>query len=78
VHFVESARQLLPDAVISLGWTASQQDWTAVNRLHWAQAFQLLQLLQGTRQQPIMLNMRLNDAVHSAEVLCQFPYFKII
>ena len=67
MHFVDSVRSLLPGAVVSLGWTPSE-DWAAVNRLDWAQAFQLISLLHGLRQ-PVMLNMRLNDAVHSGEVL---------
>jgi hypothetical protein len=77
VHFVDSARQLLPDAILSLGWTQSE-DWAAVNRLDWRRAFQLLQLLLRRRmdgaehQPPVILTMRLNDAVHSAEVRPNF------
>ncbi|KAI3422131.1 hypothetical protein GPALN_012664 [Globodera pallida] len=66
--FVESVRALLPDAVISLGWTRSEE-FTAVNRLDWTTAFQLIGLLHELGDQPAMLNMHLNDAVHSSEVL---------
>ncbi|KAL3101324.1 hypothetical protein niasHT_028080 [Heterodera trifolii] len=64
--FVQSVRSLLPDAVISLGWTKSE-DFTAVNRLDWTTAFQLIELLNELGDQPAMLNMRLNDAVQSSE-----------
>uniref|UniRef100_A0A914MG62 Uncharacterized protein n=1 Tax=Meloidogyne incognita TaxID=6306 RepID=A0A914MG62_MELIC len=75
VPFLESAHQLLPESILSLGWTTSSfekggGDWTAFNKLDWQQAFRLLQLLRAMeRREPILLNMRLNDAVHSAEVL---------
>ncbi|KAL7073210.1 hypothetical protein ACQ4LE_007511, partial [Meloidogyne hapla] len=72
VPFLESAHQLLPESILSLGWTSSSEkgDWTAFNKLDWQQAFRLLQLLRAMeRREPILLNMRLNDAVHSPEVL---------
>lgn len=59
VVFIEAVTELLPEAVISLGWTQSS-DYAAINRLDWTQTFRLISYIYHVRQ-PVILNMKLND-----------------
>lgn len=57
--FIDSARKLLPEAIISLGWTRTN-DYLMVNKLDWRQTFRLVELVYNL-EQPLILNMKLND-----------------
>ncbi|CAD5226389.1 unnamed protein product [Bursaphelenchus okinawaensis] len=65
--FIDSAKKLLPEAIISIGWTPSG-DFNVVNKLDWRQVFRLIELVYDL-EQPLILNMKLNDAIHSAKQL---------
>ncbi|CAD5230830.1 unnamed protein product [Bursaphelenchus xylophilus] len=65
--FIDSARKLLPEAIISIGWTPTG-DYSAINKLDWRQVFRLVELVYNL-EQPLILNMKLNDAIHSAKQL---------
>ncbi|KAI6186838.1 hypothetical protein M3Y98_00176700 [Aphelenchoides besseyi] len=65
--FIDTAKKLLPEAIISIGWTNSL-DHSAINKLDWTQTFRLIEYVYDL-QQPLILNMRLNDAIHSSEQL---------
>uniref|UniRef100_A0A915DAU8 Uncharacterized protein n=1 Tax=Ditylenchus dipsaci TaxID=166011 RepID=A0A915DAU8_9BILA len=67
IVFIKTIHQLLPEAVVSLGWTPSA-DYSVVNRLDWSQTFRLVSFVYEL-EQPIILNMKLNDAVHSVDQL---------
>uniref|UniRef100_A0A7E4ZVC5 CAP10 domain-containing protein n=1 Tax=Panagrellus redivivus TaxID=6233 RepID=A0A7E4ZVC5_PANRE len=67
VIFVDTVSKLLPESTISLGWTPSR-DYAALNRLDWSRAFKLMSYTSNL-QQPVMLTMNLNDALHSLEQL---------
>lgn len=57
--FVETAKRLLPEAIVSLGWTTTIAD-DAINRLDWPLTFRLIEYVYDA-QQPLILNMRLHD-----------------
>ncbi|KAI6213786.1 hypothetical protein M3Y94_00192700 [Aphelenchoides besseyi] len=57
--FIDTAKKLLPEAIISIGWTNSL-DHSAINKLDWTQTFRLIEYVYDL-QQPLILNMRLND-----------------
>ncbi|KAI1720682.1 protein FAM [Ditylenchus destructor] len=67
VVFIRTVHQLLPEAVVSLGWTPSA-DYSVVNRLDWASTFRLVEYVYDL-DQPVIINMKLNDAVHSVDQL---------
>ncbi|KAH7701857.1 Protein W01F3.1 b, partial [Aphelenchoides avenae] len=67
VTFVDTVRKLLPEAIISLGWTPSGS-YLGVNRLDWDKTFRLMGYVADT-EQPLILNMKLNDAAHSVPQL---------
>lgn len=57
--FIKSIEELVPEAVISLGWTPSANHATR-NLLDWSQTFRLLSYIYELKQ-PVILNMKLND-----------------
>ncbi|KAI6189618.1 Protein of unknown function DUF2181 family-containing protein [Aphelenchoides bicaudatus] len=67
VTFIEAAKKLLPESIISLGWTPSA-DYSTLNKLDWSQTFRLMEYVYDL-QQPLILSMRLNDAIHSSDQL---------
>ncbi|KAI1719458.1 hypothetical protein Ddc_08670 [Ditylenchus destructor] len=67
VVFIRTVHQLLPEAVVSLGWTPSA-DYSVINRLDWASTFRLVEYVYDL-DQPVIINMKLNDAVHSVDQL---------
>ncbi|CAB07292.2 Menorin [Caenorhabditis elegans] len=69
--FVEKAKDLFPDATLSLGWT-KQSNFSHLHpkfkKLSWRQLFHILEYISRL-DQPVMLSVRLSVAAHSKEQL---------
>ncbi|CAL2047845.1 unnamed protein product [Caenorhabditis brenneri] len=69
--FVEKAKDLFPDATLSLGWT-KQSNFSHLHpkfkKLSWRQLFHILEYISRL-EQPVMLSVRLSVAAHSKEQL---------
>uniref|UniRef100_A0A0K0FWK1 Protein PBN1 n=1 Tax=Strongyloides venezuelensis TaxID=75913 RepID=A0A0K0FWK1_STRVS len=72
---LENAHKFVPNAAISLGWTKEQEGNNGksvvknINQLDWGHTFKILSYLSSVNYQPIILTIKLSDALESSEQL---------
>uniref|UniRef100_A0AC35TMS8 Thioredoxin domain-containing protein n=1 Tax=Rhabditophanes sp. KR3021 TaxID=114890 RepID=A0AC35TMS8_9BILA len=68
---IENAHKFLPNAAVSLGWTEEETDDNDLktNPLDWMHTFKILTYINSINNQPIILTMRLKNAVASYDQL---------